>query len=95
MHPCATCTNASSSAPVVFLQAVALETFTRLEHLTMNGCTGMTSIALNLPFLRVLSLDGCSALTQVCTFSSTLSTCLHQTVLSKTQVAPKKSDHTA
>ena len=33
----------------------------------MNGCVGMTSITLNLPFLRFLSLEGCSALTQVST----------------------------
>lgn len=31
----------------------------------MDGCIGMTSVALNLPFLRHLSLDGCTALAQV------------------------------
>lgn len=31
----------------------------------MTGCIGMTSLALNLPFLRALSLHACSALTQV------------------------------
>jgi len=45
---------------------VALETFTRLENLFMDGCIAMTSIALNLPFLRHVSLEGCVALTQVC-----------------------------
>ncbi|KAL3153253.1 hypothetical protein ABBQ38_011604 [Trebouxia sp. C0009 RCD-2024] len=45
--------------------SAALESFTRLEHLTMNGCSAMTSVALNLPFLRVLSLVGCAALTQI------------------------------
>ena len=47
-------------------QVVALETFTRLENLSMDGCIAMTSIALNLPFLRHVSLEGCIALTQVC-----------------------------
>ena len=47
-------------------QVVALETFTRLENLSMDGCIAMTSIALNLPFLRHVSLEGCVALTQVC-----------------------------
>ena len=47
------------------LQVGALESFTRLERLTMTGCIGMTSLALNLPFLRALSLHACSALTQV------------------------------
>ena len=46
-------------------QVVALESFTRLERLKMEACTGMTSLALNLPFLRTVSLAGCSALTQV------------------------------
>ena len=46
-------------------QVTALETFTRLESLQMDGCIGMTSVALNLPFLRHLSLDGCTALAQV------------------------------
>ena len=43
-----------------------METFTRLENLSMDGCIAMTSIALNLPFLRHVSLEGCVALTQVC-----------------------------
>ncbi len=47
-------------------QVVALETFTRLENLSIDGCIAMTSIALNLPFLRHVSLEGCVALTQVC-----------------------------
>lgn len=36
----------------------------------MTGCTGMTSLALNLPFLRALSLQACSALTQVGSFQA-------------------------
>ena len=31
----------------------------------MNGCVGMTSVSLNLPFLRHLFLEACTALTQV------------------------------
>lgn len=48
-------------------QVVALETFTRLEQLKMNGCSGMTSVALNLPFLHKVSFQDCAALTQVST----------------------------
>ena len=47
------------------LQVGALESFTRLEHLNMTGCIRMTSLALNLPYLQALSLQACSALTQV------------------------------
>lgn len=46
-------------------QGASLESFTRLERLAMNGCVGMTSVSLNLPFLRHLSLEACTALTQV------------------------------
>ena len=48
-----------------WLQLVALEGFTRLERLIMDGCIGMSNVALNLPFLRHLSSDNCTALTQV------------------------------
>ena len=31
----------------------------------MDGCIGMSNVALNLPFLRRLSLDNCTALAEV------------------------------
>ncbi|KAL0042836.1 hypothetical protein WJX79_001077 [Trebouxia sp. C0005] len=65
------CCEALLSAAAV----VALETFTRLETLSMDGCIGMTSIALNLPFLRCVSLEGCVALTQVDLRCPSLHTC--------------------
>lgn len=44
----------------------------------MTGCTGMTSLALNLPFLRALSLQACSALTQVGSSQAVLSKNQHR-----------------
>lgn len=60
----------------------------------MTGCTGMTSLALNLPFLRALSLQDCSALTQVGLSQAVLPNkplvCSHQ----RMQMAIALSPHT-